>query len=394
MEIETLTYQVALAKISGLASQLGTEQIHTNNCLLRTLAEDLIADTNSPPFHKSSMDGYACRRIDLSQTLKVIATIYAGTVPQQPLQPNTCMRIMTGGMVPNGADCVVMQEEIEVYENNTIRCLNPNTKNNICHIGEDYKIGTVLLNAGTVLKAQHMPIIAAAGKEIISVYKKPAIGLITTGTEVVEPWCIPGKGKIRNTNALQLTGQLEELYFKPTYYGIISDSTEALFPAIEKSVLENDITILTGGVSVGELDLVNNTILQLGLEIHVQKTAIQPGRPMIFATKGNKYVFGLSGNPVSSFLQFHYYVRPFLNTITGSDNKPSYFSLKLTEDYKRKKSETMFLHPSYASSGFVTPLPFNGSAHIFAFSKANAIMEVPVGTFQLNKGDIVNVRLI
>ena len=174
----------------------------------------------------------------------------------------------------------------------------------------------------------------------------------------------------------------------------MGDNADDISKRIQLSVNNNDINILTGGVSVGEADLVPKLIEKEGFEIYIEKTNIQPGRPMVFASNGTKYIFGLSGNPVSSFLQFEYYVKPLIYQLQCGTYKPTMLKLKLAADYKRNRPGTLFLHPAHVVNNEVMPLEFNGSAHIFAFAQANGIIELPDNITELKKGEEVNVRLI
>jgi len=357
------------------------------------LQQNVTADMNMPPFDKSAMDGYACRHEDLQNTLEVVEIIPAGRLPSKTIESNQCSKIMTGASIPKGADCVFMIEDTERNNENHVRCTNQHSKTNICNRGEDYKKGDVLLKKGQILRPEHISVMAGAGLHKVKVSQMPRIGLIVTGSELVEYSKIPTDGKIRNTNAIQILALAKKMFLDITYYGIVKDDMDNLLTVFTKALTENDIIIFTGGASVGDFDLIPEILRLKGFQILWDRTGLKPGNPMNFSMKDNQFCFGLSGNPVSSLVQFEYLVKPVLYQLMEGNYLPVGIKSRLMEAYSRKKANRFGIVPVYINfDGMVELLPFNGSAHINALTKANALMEIPEGVKELEKGEMTYVR--
>ncbi|MEA3226224.1 MAG: molybdopterin molybdotransferase MoeA, partial [Planctomycetota bacterium] len=202
-----LSFEKALDTVLSSVCPLGVESVAITDAANRVLAEDVKSDMDMPPFNKSAMDGYACRRVDLPNELTITETIPAGYTPTKSVGANKCSKIMTGGVVPEGADCVVMKEYIESPAENTIRFVGEETKDNICLKGEDIKAGDVVLRKGTLLKPQHIAVLASVGHAKPVVSKMPRVGIIATGSELVDPGAVPEPSQIRNSNSFQLAAQ-------------------------------------------------------------------------------------------------------------------------------------------------------------------------------------------
>ena len=388
-------YKDALKLITSSVETLSAERVAVNHALKRVLAGNIISDLNLPPFNKSAMDGYACRKTDLKNELEVIETIYAGKAPEKNIGVNQCYKIMTGAMVPDPADFVFKKEDAVQTGDNKVKCTRESSTNNICSIGEDARVGDLLLEAGTLIRSAHLPVLAGAGITNPLVCQMPQVAVFATGTELVEPGTFPLPHQIRNTNSLQLAGQLSEMGIKASYGGIIPDEEEILEATLRQAMDSNDVVLLTGGVSVGDYDLVPGILERLGFEILITATAIKPGKPMVFARKGNRFCFGLSGNPVSSFVQFELYVKPFLYKMTGHEFQPLILRLPYGSEYNRSFAGRINFIPVNITPGMeVVPVGFHGSAHIHALSFAGYLMEVPVGVKTIRKGESVNVRQI
>lgn len=391
-----ITQEQAL-KIINKAShhQKVYESIHILDSLNRVLAQDIFADIDMPPFDKSAMDGYACREEDLGIPLNLIEIIAAGQVPQKTIRKAECSKIMTGAPIPDGADTVIMVEHTQIDEKGRIIFIKDKTAKNICFKGEDFKQGTILLSKGTLIKPVHIPIFATAGATKINVFKPLVIGVISTGNELVEPESLPQSGQIRNTNAYQIIAQAKEVGAETKYFGIANDTPEDTYEKIWQSTENCDITILSGGVSAGDFDFVPKTILDCGFEILFNSLAVQPGKPTLFAKKQEKYIFGLPGNPVSSFVQFELLVKPLIFNILNCVKEEVVIQAPLAAKYQRKRNDRKAWIPVFVNkAGEVEFINYHGSAHINAYINANAIMSVEIGVTEINKGDLVNVRFI
>jgi molybdopterin molybdotransferase len=356
---------------------------------------DVTSDMEMPPFDKTAVDGYACRRSDLAEKLKVVEVVPAGKVPARDVGPGECAKVMTGAPVPRGADAVIMVEDVEELGDGHIRYLKETVKNNICFTGEDIRSGAVVIPKNTRVGPQHIAVMATAGCVRPLVYKKVSVGVISTGDELVEPWERPGLGQIRNSNAWQLMAQAEKMGAQPQYIGIALDTEEATRNKIRQAVDETDVVLLTGGVSMGDYDYVPAILDELGVALKFKSVAVQPGRPTVFGVLGNKFIFGLPGNPVSSFVQFELLVKPLLLKMTGHDYRPLTLRLPLAVEYKRRRSGRLsWLPVSINEQGEVVPLEYHGSAHINALTLAHGLVPVPIGKTILEKGETVDVRQI
>jgi len=390
-----LEYKKALELIVSTAKVLPVEKVELRNSLKKVLATDVIHDMDMPPFNKSAMDGYACRQLDLGNELEVIETIFAGKLPEKKIGKNQCYKIMTGAVVPPEADFVFKKEIAEITENGKVICQQPSSPNNICYRGEDIQKGQIVLNKSTLITSRHLPVLAGAGVSEPSVYSQPVITVFATGTELVEPAEQPKSFQIRNSNSSQLLAQISELGIVANYGGIIKDEETVLSKKVSTALDSNDIIFLTGGVSVGEYDFMPDVLRNLGFEILVSATAIKPGKPMVFARKGEQFCFALSGNPVSSFVQFELYAKPFLYAMMGHDFEQKILTFPLGKEFNRKKADRINFVPANVNEKMeVIPVEFHGSAHINALGGASYLLEVPKGIKTIQKGDLVNVRPI
>jgi molybdopterin molybdotransferase len=380
-------------QISNLTVVFKTEEISLKDAFGRIIREDVIADSDMPPFHKSAMDGFACRFGDIHDEMKVLEIINAGKVPVSEIGPKTCSKIMTGAMVPKGADCVFKIEESEEITPGFVRCTNPNTKLNICYKGEDYKTGEVLLAKGTIINVSQMAVLAGAGYSKIKVSILPKAAVIATGSELVEPEIKPYPGQIRNSNASQLLTQLNKINIQAHYLGIATDNFQELME-IFTSVLEKyDYLFFTGGASNGDFDLIPGILKAHNFKIFWNTTGIKPGNPMTFAQRENKFCFGLSGNPVSSMVQFEMIVKSIIYKHLGAIYQPLRIKTELATDYYRRQADRLELVPvAINPDGQAELIRFNGSAHINSLAFANALMEVSEGKSELLKGEMVYVR--
>ena len=412
-------YEIVMSSISG--KPLGTERVEIDRALNRILAEDVVADRDSPPFNKSAMDGFACRRADLDNELTVIETIAAGNKPDKAIGKNQCSKIMTGAVVPEGADCVIMVEDTTPTADNKIRFtpleipesqkeqktkssltrfIGEHSTDNICLKGEDIKKGDVVLRAGARISAQHIAVLAGLGctKPLVAV--KPMVGIITTGDEIVEPEKKPAPFQIRNSNGPQITAQVTAAGAKTTNYGIAADTEEALDRMVKKATAENDVVIFSGGVSVGEYDLVPGILEKNNFKLLFKKIAVKPGRPMVFGIfeEGQRrpvFCFGLPGNPVSTFTIFELFVKPFLFKMMGHNFKAVISHRQLEKTITREKTERdSWLPVVFKEENKVTNIEYHGSAHINALCEADGLICIPAGIAEVKEGTTVAVRQI
>lgn len=390
-----IQFEEALAIINKSAVPLASEKIKLEESAGRILAVDVFSDMDMPPFDKSAVDGYACRRDDLRKELNVLETIPAGKVPTKVIGAGECSKLMTGGMLPEGADTVIMVEDIEITGPDTIRFVASRTSPNYCTKAEDIRLGEMVLEKGTLIRPQEIAVLASVGCAYPEVYKQPRIGIISTGDELVEPGETPAESQIRNSNAYQLLAQAQKANCSASYFGIARDTEQATLNIIQQAAAESDIVILTGGISAGDFDFVPAVIEQAGFDIKFRSLAVQPGKPVIFATRNNQYLVALPGNPVSSFVQFEMLVKYLVKLITGNKGRELQVKVPMGIDYTRKKTSRKAFFPVFLSSeGTVMPVEYHGSAHIHSYIQADGIAVIEIGEQEIKKGTLVDVRLV
>lgn len=390
-----LPFEKALKTVLDSARQLGSERVDIAHAVNRILAEDVTSDTDMPPFNKSAMDGYACRREDLANELTIIETIQAGASPRMAIESNQCAKIMTGAAVPQGADCVIMIEFTENPTANTVRFAGGQTANNICLKGEDVKAGEVVLQKGSRIKPQHIAVLASVGCTQPVVSKRPRVAVLATGDELVQPASKPGPSQIRNSNSFQLMAQIESMGAVARNYGIAKDTDKAIDKIFKEAVDQSDVVIVSGGVSVGDYDLVPGIFKRNNIDLLFEKIAVKPGKPTVFGVSEKVYCFGVPGNPVSTFVQFELLVKPFLCKLMGHDYAPPAIGIPLGESIRRKKTERQSWIPvAITDTGTLKPVEYHGSAHINALCIADGVVSIGVGVGEIEKGTIIPVRLI
>jgi molybdopterin molybdotransferase len=302
---------------------------------------------------------------------------------------------MTGAAVPQGADCVIMIEHTENVSQNTIRYRGKQTPDNICRKGEDIKIGEVVLKKGSRIRPQHIAVAASVGHTRPLVAKRPRVAIIATGDELVEPALKPGPSQIRNSNSFQLVTQVESVGAAVRDYGVVKDVTTEIDRVVKTAVSDNDVVIVSGGVSVGDLDLVPGILKQNNIKLLFEKIAIEPGKPTVFGISDKTYFFGLPGNPVSTFVVFELLVKPFLYKLMGYNYSPSSVRMPLGKTVVRKNTERQSWIPvNITNTGTVKPVDYHGSAHILALCNADGLISIEIGVANIEKGAMVPVRLI
>ncbi len=366
------------------------------------LAEDVASDLDSPPHDKALMDGYAVRSADLPEgrgELEVIEEITAGRTPLRALGPGHAARIMTGAPLPLGADAVVQVERTRPAGETRViiedRPARP--EQNILRRGTEMRKGVVVLKSGSVLRPQEFGVLASVGRTWIKAVPPPRVAVLSTGDEVVEPALIPGPGQIRNGNGPMLTAQVHRAGGAAFFLGIARDNLEHLRPMVRQG-LEADVLILSGGVSAGKLDLVPDVLRELGVEARFHKVEMKPGKPLFFGVRGRTLVFGLPGNPVSSFACFELFVRPALRAVRGlAQPGPRLVHAELSASFPYRTDRTTYHPASLASDGRgwkVTMVPWFGSPDLLGLTRANALAVLPAGDHQHAAGTLLSVMCL
>ncbi|UCE99462.1 MAG: molybdopterin molybdotransferase MoeA [Planctomycetota bacterium] len=390
-----LPFEKAFEIVLNSAYLLGTEKVDIANAANRVLAQDVKSDIDIPPFNKSAMDGYACRRQDLANELTIVEMIPAGLHPKEIIGPNQCAKIMTGAEVPQGADCVVMVEFTEKKTQNTVRFTAKQTAANICAKAEDIKAGQTVLSKGTLIKPQHIATLAAIGCANPCVAIRPKVGVIATGSELVEPSQRPSVPQLRDSNSFQLVAQVEAVGAVAENYGIVEDTREAIDAAVKKAISENDVVLISGGVSVGDFDFVPDILKQNNIVLEFEKILIKPGKPTVFGCSEGVFCFGMPGHPVSGFVMCELLVKPFLYKLMGYDFKPLDINVPLEASISRKKAgRPSWMPVVITDKGTARPVEYHGSAHFGALCGADGLICIPKGAPELKEGTVVSVRHI
>jgi molybdopterin molybdotransferase len=354
------------------------------------LAEDCVSDIDMPPFDKAMMDGYAVRSADAGP-LEVLEEIPAGKQPTKEVRTGGCSKIMTGAPVPAGADAVQQVEKTRRV-GSSVTLLDPvKPRQNIAPRAQDLKKGEVVLKAGHRLGPAEIGTLATIGKTRVRVFAKPRVSVIATGDELVPPDVHPGPGQIRNSNTFSIAAQVRALGLECDDLGIVRDDKEAIGGKIREG-LKRDLLIISGGVSAGDWDLVIPALEAEGLTLKMHQALIKPGRPFCFAPR----VFGLPGNPVSSFVIFEVFVRPYLGRMMGAEVSRPRLRARLQTPVTKAIERVHYLPANvrYEGEGFVAEtVPWNGSADLFALTRANAFVVVPVHT-TLKRGEFVECMLL
>lgn len=317
--------QSAISKmLKQVTAVLESEQIVLEDALGRVLAKDLISTINVPPCDNSAMDGYVMRCEDLtnSKQLKLVGTALAGKPYKEALKSGQCVRIMTGAVIPAGADSVVMQENTEVEGDSVIFNQIPKFANSVRKAGEDIQQGQIVVPKGTKMTAAHLALIASVGIAEVAVTRLIKVGLIATGDELTVPGQPLSEGAIYESNRYALTALLNAFPVTLFDFGIVKDDKMDLKAVFEQAGSHCDLVLSCGGVSVGDADYVKEILHDTGT-INFWKVAIKPGKPFAFGQLGNAWFCGLPGNPVSSYVTFQQLVTPVLEKLSGQAYVPT-----------------------------------------------------------------------
>jgi molybdopterin molybdotransferase len=376
----------------------------------RVLAEQVRADRDIPPFARSTRDGYAVRAEDLATlpcSLKVVGEIKAGPQPGElslKLKSREAASIMTGAPMPGGADAVVMVEYTSVQGDCVQITREISRGENVVPRGAEAAEGSLLLELGTRINETAVALAASVGKSRLQVFARPRLAVLTTGDEIVEVIADPGPAQIRNSNSYSLAAQIRAAGGEPVLLPIAPDEPRRLRELMERG-LECDLLIMTGGVSMGRYDLVEQVLAEMQAEFFFTGAKIQPGKPVVFgrvpgARAGEssyKYFFGLPGNPISTMVTFELFARPMLEAMAGMLPRPLCFvHVRLQSEIRIKTGLKRFL-PAILSGTFensrVELVPWQGSGDIAAQARANCYIVIPPDREHIAAGEWVAVML-
>ena len=400
-----LSFEDARHLVEQHAAQIAPPGVETAQLLAsagRVLAERIQADRDFPPFRRAMRDGYAVRAADLANlpaTLDVIAEIKAGisleALPDQ-LQPGQAAAIMTGAPAPQGADAVVMVEYTSLSGNQVTISRGITAGDNIVPAGSEAKSGETLLRPGTRIDYGAIALAASVGRESLSVSQRPEVAILSTGDEVVDIGARPGPHQIRNSNSYSLAVQVQAAGGNPRMLGIARDEAAHLRFLIEQG-LKHDLLLLTGGVSMGKYDLVEQVLAEFNAQFFFTGAQIQPGRPVVFGRARERYFFGLPGNPISTMVTCDLFVRPMVDALAGTvPEKLRFLHARLKAEIRAKTGLKRFL-PGLLSGEFeqaeVELAGWHGSGDVAVMDRSNCYVVIPPDRESISEGEWVAVMM-
>lgn len=375
-----------------------TERKSLEECLGLVLVEDVMAQLDMPPFSRSAQDGYAFRSKDSEGAskeqpvrLKVTGKIYAGDFPKKEVNPGEAIRIMTGAMIPAGADCVLRQEDtdegeeiVQIYKETEAGC-------SICFKGEEYKKGHILLRAGTKIDAAALAVASGNGIMELPVYARVKAAVVSSGSEVVEPGTPLTPGKIYNTNTIYMKARLKQLGANVVMTRTVGDELGIIREALNEAASQSELVVTTGGVSVGQKDLTEEALLSIGAKILFHGIAVKPGMPTLAAEKNGVLFLGLSGNPFSAAIPFEMFVREILAVKMGDpDLKLRKETLTAVTGFSKDSRKRRFLRGK--ADGKEVWLPDQqANGQMRSMVGCNCLIDIPAGSGPVKAGDRVEV---
>jgi len=391
-----LSVEEASKAVAAKIAKLPIERIPLQDARSRILAENMVATNFLPPFDNSAMDGFAARSNELPATLPIVAKVAAGQVLTDTIPERVAIRIMTGAPIPKGLDTVVIQEDAKIDGSKVTLPASP-SGDNIRKAGEDINAGDIAVRAGERLNAAELGLLAALGIKEVPVARAPRVALIATGDELVSAGQQPGAGQIIDSSAHTLAALIPGCGGISTYVGIAKDDPITM-AALIASAMDHDVVITTGGVSVGDRDHVRAALKSAGVELELWKVAMKPGKPFSFGMNGRVPVFGLPGNPVSTFVAFELFVRPALLAMQGAaiTARPR-APVHLIRGYRKQAGRTHFIRAKVVRNGehlIAHPHPKQGSAILSSLVGCNALVELPADATEIQPNTKVPAILL
>ena len=390
--------QIVIEQVAKKQRTRETESVRVWDGLGRVLAQEVRADREYPPFDRSTRDGYAVRASEATPGARIrcAAEIKAGDTVTDALASATCVQIMTGAAVPQGADAVVMIEHMQREGDMVAFTREAHAGQNIVPCGSEAAAGQLLLTSGTRLGYVELGLAAQVGAVDLFCARKPRVAILSTGDEVVLADQAPGPFQIRNSNSISLAAQVRLAGGEPVVLGNAADTVEDLRKKILLGLCE-DALVLSGGVSMGKYDLVESVLKELGADFFFDAVAIRPGKPAVFGKCGETFVFGLPGNPVSTMVTFELFAVPALDLLGGAAARPlALLHATLAEAMNEKPGLTHFLPARVEwldGQPRVKPVRWQGSGDIAALAQANSFLVVPAEKENLAAGETVRVMM-
>ena len=379
-----------------------TEEVSLLDAVGRVAAEELCAGFDNPPFDRSPLDGYtfaaASTRTATAEspvTLRVIGEECAGAFFDGTVGAGECVRIMTGGAIPKGCDCVVRQEDVREDGDTICVPFTSESYENYCYAGEDIKKGTVLIRRGQRIRAAHLAVLASEGYGTVCVYRRVRIAVASTGDELLQPGEPLRPGKIYNSNLYLLAGRLKELGAEVTVLGSVPDDIDKAAEGIASYADVVDVFLTSGGVSVGKKDIMHGVVPALGAERLFWRVCMKPGAPAIAYTRGKMLGIALSGNPFAAFATFELMAKPALLRLAGqTDVLPARRRAVLADAFPKPCFGRRFLRARMEADGRVSLPDQHESGSLFSAAGCDAFVDVPAGTKPLAAGTEVEVVIL
>ena len=378
------------------------EEVELEDALGRILVEDFYAPMDNPPFDRSPLDGFALMAKDTytasessSVTFKVIDKVYAGTTSDKTIGDFEAIRIMTGGKMPLGSDCVIKLEDCLEDGDNVIikRTLKP--FENYCYRGEDIRCGELLLKRGTKLSAIHLGVLGSMGQDRVKVIRRPRIGILVTGDEIIEYTSPLIDGKIYDTNGIMLSSRLKEIGFDLIKIKTQGDDPESVGNSIIENMESLDLLITTGGVSVGDKDIFHEVIDLIKAQRLFWRVKIKPGTPVMYSIFEGKPILSLSGNPFAALATFELLARPLIAKLSGDNGiNTRRTKAKLLKDFKKVSKNRRFIRAIYRDGEVDLPEGGHSSGMLLNMKDCNALIDVEAGNMGLEKFEEVEVLLL
>lgn len=396
-----ITLEKALELLSENIAPLPPRRMSASAALGLMLAEPLEAQTDQPPFPRSPYDGYALRAADIASAgkdspavLKVVGRSFAGVPAGTPVGEGEAVRIMTGAAIPEGADCVIMQEQTDEGEDTVEIYRSVKPFDNYCRAGEDFTAGQLLAPAGVRVTAAVSAVAASAGITEITAYPRPLVTVLSTGNELEDPGKALAFGKIYSSNNVLLSARLKELELWPVDMGHVDDETYAIAAAIDKAATLSELVITTGGVSVGQKDLVPAALQKLGAQLIFHGVDMKPGMPAAFAIYKGKPILSLSGNPFAAAVTFELLGRRALSILSRDEGLlPAERSAALAREYTKKRPCRRFLRATL-KDGLVSFPAEQGNGQLRSMIGTNCLAHLPAGEEPIPAGAQLQIYML
>jgi len=401
-----ISFEEAFDIVLNNIKVLDSEGVGLPDALGRYTANDVLAGEDSPPFDNSAMDGFAVRYEDVKDAssskparLKVVGNIPAGNFAGKACEKGKAMRIMTGAPMPVGADTVIPVEATRTSEG-FVEIFEPLPKGKYVRLkGGDVKVDDVICQKGSLIRPQEQALLASIGRYRFDLIRRPQVAILSTGSELVDIDEIPERGKIRDVNSLMLSSLVKRARAKPLPIERVYDDLKVIENRINSSFESSDVLVTSGGVSVGDHDHVKEALERAGVEILFWRVRMKPGKPLLFGKKGNKVVFGLPGNPVSSFVGFELFINPALKKMSGARNynlekKEARLFNRVVNDSGRDNFMRGYLFRDEDNTLSVKTFAKQESNMLESLCKANALVRIPAEKVEMERSEKVSVYLL